>query len=241
MKYIIYTTYMFENESYNLNNVIVNSTPIHCNYINKIEIEELQNANINLFFNSTDDFKHMYQSGETYGWSANKFKILVQIVVDDGINLDLKPKSNNWRVYDVTDQITFNNILTPVDMLSTVFNIELNYYNTKDIYNLNYPSNQQQNYLGFGDEVYFFGNVETRIQAIGYRMSININLDNNKYNYTTNPTWDGNVENYTIPITLENYYSADEFYLIPNTPGRYIPTVHSEYYKYIPYLEKLIE
>lgn len=209
MKYIIYTTYMFENDSYNLNNVIANSTPIHCNYINKIEIDELQNTNINLFFNSIDDFKHMYQSGETYGWSANKFKILVQIVSDDGINLDLKPKSNNWRVYDVTDQITFNNVLTPVDMLSTVFNIELNNYNKKDIYNLdylNYPSNQKPNDLGFGDEVYFFGNVETRIQAIGYRMNITLNLENNKYNYTTNPTWDGNQD---ILISEVGIYSED--------------------------------
>lgn len=209
MKYIIYTTYMFENESYSTNNIIANSTPIHCNYINKIEIDELQNININLFFNSVDDFKYMYQSGETYGWSANKFKILVQIVVDDGLNNNLKPSSNNWRVYDVTNQINFNNILTPVDMLSTVFNIELNHYNDKEIYNLNYlnyPSNQNIGDLGFGDEIYFFGNVETRIQAIGYRMSITLNLENNKYNYTTNPTWDGNQD---ILISEVGIYSED--------------------------------
>lgn len=117
MKYIIYTTYLFETKS---ENIIGNSTPIHCNYINKIELEELQNANISLYFNSESDFKHMYSSGDTYGWSANKFKILTQIVIDDYLNNDLKPKSNEWRVYDVTNQIDFNEYITPLDMVSTV-------------------------------------------------------------------------------------------------------------------------
>ena len=211
MKYTIFTTYIFENDAYDNTNQLAYSTPIHCNYINKIEIDELQNANITLFFESETDFKHMYSSGNTIGWSANKFKILVQLINNNDFNSisEIKPKSDQWRVYDVTDQINFTNFITPADMLSTVLNIELNYYNTKDIYNLdylNYPSNQQPNYLGFGDEVYFFGNVETRIQAIGYRMSININLDNNKYNYTTNPTWDGNQD---ILISEVGIYSED--------------------------------
>ena len=75
MKYTVFTTYMFENEAYNINNPLGYSTPVHCNYINKIEIEELQNVNITLFFQSESDFKHMYSSGNTIGWSANKFKI----------------------------------------------------------------------------------------------------------------------------------------------------------------------
>lgn len=211
MKYTIFTTYMFENESYGITNPIANSTSVHCNYINKIELEQLQNTNINLYFNDETDFKYMYSTGVATGWSANKFKILVQILKNDDFNSveEIKPESNQWRTYDVTDQIIFDDIITPTNMLSTVFNIELNLYNTKEIYNLNYlnyPSNQQPNDLGFGDEVYFFGNVETRIQAIGYRMNITLNLENNKYNYTTNPTWDGNQD---ILISEVGIYSED--------------------------------
>ena len=94
MKYTIFTTYIFENDAYDSTNQLAYSTPIHCNYINKIEIDELQNANITLFFESETDFKHMYSSGNTIGWSANKFKILVQIINNDDFNSvsEIKPK-----------------------------------------------------------------------------------------------------------------------------------------------------
>ena len=210
--YTVFVTYLIECEVYNENGVFGYSTPIHCNYINKIELNSLNNKTINLYFNNIDDLSNMYSGGtEWYGWTANRFNILVQIVNNSNYqNVDeIKPLSNMWRVYDVTNQINFNNYITPNNIVGMAFNVDLGQYEHKNIYDLsyiNYPSNQQTNYLSFGDEIYFFGNVKTEIQAIGYTTDISLNLQNNEYNYTTNQTWDGNQD---ILITEVGIYSKD--------------------------------
>ena len=56
---------------------------------------------------------------------------------------------------------------------------------------LSYPIPAETDKLCFGDEVYFFGNVETDIEADVYTSDLSINLALGEFNSTTNPTWDG--------------------------------------------------
>jgi hypothetical protein len=187
------------------------NTPIHCNYINSIQVDKLKNRNLNLFFESKEEFAHMYSGGtEWYGWSANKFKILTQIINNESYtNLsNIKPESNKWRLYDVTDQIsgdTVNGFITPDIMVGNAFNVSLELYDSQPIYDLNYinyPSNQNPDSLSFGDETYFFGTVRSNIRADVYTTDITIDMSMNEYNHSTNPTWSEGDDVYISEIGI---------------------------------------
>ncbi len=205
MNYTIYTTYLFENDEYTSNNPLGCSSPIHCNYINKLDVETISNSQLSLYFTNEEDFPFMYNGDNNYyKWSANSIKILIQIIDN---NNPTKPKNDAWRVCDVTNQLEFTNYIKPSDLVRKIFNIKLNeYYDfpTYDLTYLSYPTNN--NGLSFGDEQFFIGNVTTKIMAEAHRMSIPINLNNNTYNFTTNPTWDGIQD---VLISEVGIYSED--------------------------------
>lgn len=207
--YTIFTTYMFDVLPYDSG--LGYNTSTHCNYINNIQVDRLKNINLNLFFESKEEFAHMYSGGtEWYGWSANKLKILVQIINNENYNSvsEIKPKSDEWRVYDLTDQVsgqTINGFITPDIMVGNAFNVPLELYNSKPIYDLgyiNYPSNQNPNSLSFGDESYFFGTVKTNIRADVYTTDISIDLGPNQYNTSTNPTWSEGDDVYITEVGI---------------------------------------
>ncbi len=180
------------------------SSAIHCNYIGRIELNDINPTieTIRLKFSDIDDFKFLNSNtGSTTGYSAHKLFALVQLVQYTGVDdlADVKPDPALWKTYELTYQIYpsgTTRLISPYDMVeTTVFEIPLlNYYNTGstefsayDLYYLNYQTNE----LCFGDEVYFFGNVETDIEADVYTSDLSINLALGEFNSTTNPTWDG--------------------------------------------------
>jgi len=180
------------------------SRAIHCNYIGRIELNDINPTieTIRLKFSDIDDFKFLNSNtGTTTGYSAHKLFALVQLVQYTGVDdlADVKPDPALWKTYELTYQIYpsgTTRLISPYDMVeTTVFEIPLlNYYNTGstefsayDLYYLNYQTNE----LCFGDEVYFFGNVETDIEADVYTSDLSINLALGEFNSTTNPTWDG--------------------------------------------------
>jgi hypothetical protein len=203
MAYTIFFTYGFETDSYNPIPQFGSygySDFIYCNYIQKIETDSVANKNLNFFFNP-NDFPFLAGeaiSGST-GWTAKKIYALVQYVNnDDFLTEDIKPSSDKWRKYDVTDQINgyiINQTLSINNLILTTFIINLNIFDSKPIYDLsylNYPTDQpiDNNKLCFGEEQIFFGNVNADISAIAYTSDIVITLPLNKFNSTTNKTWD---------------------------------------------------
>ena len=78
-----------------------------------------------------------------------------------------------------------------------IFNITKELYDTNsgNTYNLhNYidiPTTSQDTKLQFGDEVFFFGNIETDIQAISYKTKFVLPAGGNQFNTSINPTFDG--------------------------------------------------
>lgn len=183
------------------------SQAIHCNYINKIQFDNLTNKEFNIYFENSEEFKFLSTTGGT-GFTAHYIYVLAQLINNAPYNTinDVKPKPQNWKVFNVTDQIVnyvTGQTLSANDITSTVFRVPIDLYNLASFYDLsylNYPANvtgttgQTNQILCFGDESYFFGNVTTSIEAIAYTMDLAINLPLNQFNSSTNETWNSELD-----------------------------------------------
>jgi hypothetical protein len=129
-------------------------------------------------------------------------KIICQLVSGD-----TRPSPTAWRQIDVTSAMTLSNgYITQSSLTGTTFQITADDYNNASIYQLqNYldiPQNGQYNLLNFGDEFYFYGNLETDISATIYEMRYLINLNRNQFTNTSNPTWTTGTKSYITEIGL---------------------------------------
>jgi hypothetical protein len=66
------------------------------------------------------------------------------------------------------------------------------------------PQNGQTEQLNFGDEYFFYGNIVTDISATIYEMKYQINLANNQFTNTSNPSWTTGTNAYVSEIGLYN-------------------------------------
>ena len=187
---------------------------LHCNYYSFISassgVTQTNSENIAVKFGP--EFKFLNQPLNTFtsadlsGYSANSMKILVQMV--EGTN---RPVSTAWREIDVTPDISgtsINGYITMSGITGTTFQINQETYDNATPYNLgNYitlPQNTQSDYLNFGDEFYFYGNLETDISATIYEMKYLVNLGRNQFTNTSNPTWMSGTTSYVTEIGLYN-------------------------------------
>jgi hypothetical protein len=96
--------------------------------------------------------------------------------------------------------------INPVGLSAITYTITPTIYNNGTSYNLgsqiNIPLATETSYLGFGDEYSFYGNVNTDIQATIYEMRYIINLPNNQFVNTSNPTWTAGRTPYMSEIGL---------------------------------------
>lgn len=187
---------------------------LHCNYYSLIKASSgattTNSDNIAVKFGP--EFKFLNQPLNTYtsvdlsGYSANSMKLLVQMVQGDD-----RPISTGWKEIDVTSEISgssINGYITMSGITGTTFQINQQTYDNAVPYNLgNYitlPQNGQNDYLNFGDEFYFFGNLETDISATIYEMKYLVNLGRNQFSNTSNPTWMSGTTSYVTEIGLYN-------------------------------------
>jgi hypothetical protein len=187
---------------------------LHCNYYSFISASSAatQTNSDNIAVKFGPEFKFLNQPLNTYtsadlsGYSANSMKILVQMV--EGNN---RPLSNSWKEIDVTSEISgasINGYITMSGITGTTFQINQEIYDNATPYNLgNYitlPQNGQTDYLNFGDEYYFYANLETDITATIYEMKYLVNLGRNQFSNTSNPTWMPGTTSYVTEIALYN-------------------------------------
>ena len=181
------------------------TSSLHCNYYSVIQGTSTVTANTqNVAVRFSDEFPFLNSS--LSGFSANNMKLLCQIVTGD-----TRPLSSAWREIDVTSAMTLTNgYITMTGITGTTFQIDADNYNAaaSNIYNLaNYidiPANGDTNVLNFGDEFYFYGNLETDISATIYEMKYLINLGRNQFTDTSNPTWTSGTTSYVTEIGLYN-------------------------------------
>ena len=130
------------------------------------------------------------------GFYAHRFKVLMQIVD----NADDRPDPDNWIAINyTTNAITASNGYTINPNLfenqsipQTGFVLTKTKYTTGSLYNLSIlqiPLLNCPEELQFGDERFFFGNLDTSIGACIYRTVFRLNIDSNLYVKSSNPTW----------------------------------------------------
>jgi hypothetical protein len=211
----LYVTYRFTNE-----NSFTNS--LHCNYYTKIQGPDI-NCGIELSQNVSvrfgGDFPCLNQIPElpinpfscdlVSGFFGEKLELICQRVTGD-----TRPESAEWKIIDVTSQISGNSIngyITQSGLIGNTFVINEMDYEDADYYNLNDPLYNDLNLplsgstgttLNFGDEYYFYGSIETDIQATIYEMRYKINLGQAEFLASSNPSWSVNTPSYISEIGL---------------------------------------
>ena len=141
----------------------------------------------------------------TQGFLANKFEILCQKVVGNE-----RPNSSEWVAIDFTSQLSstmVNGYITQEGLTGNTFVITQQEYDNAPTYNLNTyipltPVGYTGTSLNFGDEYYFYGSLETDIQATIYEMKYKINLGQAEFQTTSNPTWTSSKPSFVSEIGL---------------------------------------
>jgi hypothetical protein len=139
------------------------------------------------------------------GFYATKFEVLAQKVPTG-----TRPNPSNWRLIDFTNSIsadTINGYITEDALTGTTFIVTETLYNSAPYYNLNdyidlTPLGNTSPKLNFGDEYYFYGGIETDIQATIYEMMYKVNLNYTEFQNTSNPTWTPGTKSYITEIAL---------------------------------------
>jgi hypothetical protein len=199
----MWVTYRFDSTGF--------TDSLHCNYYSLLKADSTVTANTqNVAVRFGPEFGFLNQPSTPFtqadlsGYSANSIKLLCQMVTGD-----TRPSPTAWREIDITSEISgtsINGYLTMSGITGTTFQIDQDLYNNASIYNLgpilNLPQNGQTNVLNFGDEYYFYGNLETDISATIYEMKYLINLGRNQFTNTSNPTWTSGTTSYVTEIGL---------------------------------------
>jgi hypothetical protein len=191
----IYLTYSLENSAAT---GLTSSLP--CQDYVKITNNSAAAKDVVFRLNETDLLPYMrkFESAtyDGYGFYANKFKLLYQIVPDT----ITRPDSGSWKSYDFTstaittvsgqtiDPKLFENQTPTI----TGFVLDSLKYSASTNFNLipllNMAPNSQPTYLQFGDERFFYGNLETYIGATIYKTIFDFRVNASQFNTTTNPT-----------------------------------------------------
>jgi hypothetical protein len=193
--------------TYRFDTVSGATSSLHCNYYTAIQAPISVTANtLNVAVRFGSEFPYL-QTSSFSGFSATSMKLLCQIVTGD-----TRPSPTLWREIDVTTAMTLSNgFITQSSLTGTTFTITpTDYTPTTGItqYQLNnyidIPTNGQTDVLNFGDEFYFYGNLDTDISATIYEMKYLVNLGTNQFTNTSNPTWMSGTTSYVTEIGLYN-------------------------------------
>ena len=192
----MWVTYRFDSTGF--------TNSLHCNYYSVISATSavtVDSQNVAVRFGPEFNF---LKQDTLSGYSANSIKLICQMV-----NGDSRPLPTAWREIDITGEISgtsVNGYLTMSGITGTTFQIDQESYDNAPSYNLgpilSLPQNGQTNILNFGDEYYFYGNLETDITATIYEMRYLINLGRNQFTNTSNPTWTSGTTSYFTEIGL---------------------------------------
>lgn len=152
---------------------------------------------------------YMMVTGGT-GWYSDEFYILAQRQP-----LGTYPDPTQWTLMNYTSGITNHiagNRIDSTNLESTTFLVT----NTDYINGVNYdlsnfikiPQIAETDYLQFGDERFFFGNIEATALRTRYRTQFVITVPPNLYNTSINPTWANS--NQRVHITDLGIYDVNK-------------------------------
>lgn len=196
----LWVTYRLDSTGY--------TNSLHCNYYQKMVGPDtgctITAQNVAVKFG--DEFPFLFANGSLSGFSANQIKILAQRTDTGSL-----PTPNGWKLIDFTSQIAstkVNGYIPKSGLTKTTFVISESNYTGGTTYELNQfidlPENGESTKLNFGDEYFFYGNIQTGIVATIYDMRYAINLVNTQFLTSTNPTYSPSGKKYVTEIGLYN-------------------------------------
>ena len=191
------------------------TTGLHCNYYNRI-VGDTSAGNRDLKINFGTEWPYLRPMNSSScsfsgtGWNANSFHFIFQKVP-----YGTYPNPALWSIYNATTQIVSGSTTTPLTSTNMSQNVG-GFYMDNNVVAASVPyvlhdyiniplNNGEPNQLQFGDENFFFGNIETDIMATIYEMKYNVTVSNTQFNTSTNPTW--NVGN-KVRITEIGLYDS---------------------------------
>jgi len=175
------------------------TSTIPCQTYIKITNNTSSPKDVSFKINETDMLPYMRKketSTDGYGFYAYKFKLLYQSV-SDSTN---RPDPSAWKQYDFTttaitgvaSQTIDPKLLENQSPLITGFVLDKLKDNTSSIFSLiellNLPPNMSPEKLQFGDERFFYGNLNTYIGATIYKTIFDLRINSGEYDSTTNST-----------------------------------------------------
>ncbi len=191
----IYLTYVLENTT---GTGLTTSLP--CQSYIKVTNSSSNTKDISFKISDVDLLPYMrkIETGgyDGYGFSAYKFKLLYQIVDDQ----NARPEAGSWKVYDyTTTSITTgaNQTISPTALenqapLTNGFVLSSAVNTGATTFDITLPlsmaPNSNPDLLQFGDERFFYGNLNTYIGATIYKTLFDIRVNSAQYTSTTNPT-----------------------------------------------------
>ena len=195
---------------------------MHCNYYSKIlplSSCTITSQDVSVSFDGDLFYMKNWGLDNTSGWAAQTFAVLAQTGTTNS-----RPQPSQWKKIDFTSQILTdgyltNNFINNTGLLNSTFKITVANYTSAPFYNLanqiSLPSTTQLNSnsgpLCFGDETFFYGYIETDIQATIYQMKYLINLPENQFDKPSNPSWSTGI----MPrMTEVGLYDSDKNLLV---------------------------
>jgi hypothetical protein len=191
----MYLTYMLENDlGYGLQN------SISCQEYIKITNNSSSPKDIAFRMAEVDMLPYMRKienvGYDGLGFYATKFKLVYQIVSDASI----RPSSGSWKVYDFTSTAITNlagetidptmlenqNYLVTGFLLTTLNDASATTFDITQTLNL--APNSDSSILQFGDERFFYGNLNTYIGATIFKTLFDIRINTTEYVSTSNTT-----------------------------------------------------
>ena len=178
------------------------TTGLHCNYYPYIIGDTTTGAkDVSIQFGSEFPFIRDYNNTLCLPYSGSgvqvdRFHILYQKTA-----LGAPPNPSQWSIIEMTDNINGHTSGTPIQatgLTSTIFYLTCDTllsattYNLHDYINIPLNNGQEPNSLQFGDEYFFFGNLESDIMATIYEMRYGITIAPNQFTTSLNPSWDSN-------------------------------------------------
>lgn len=210
----MYLTYILGNETDGL------ATALQCQTYTKLTNNTNSMKDVSFKINGVDQLQFMrkIEAGgyDGLGFYAKTFKLVYQTVQDP----NERPSPNGWMEVDFTTTTITGNPGETIDPLllenqaggflfnassiTTPFNISTD---------LNLPLNSAlSEELQFGDERFFYGNIETYIGATIFKTIFDIRVNASQFNSTSNPTRskDLSTNPSVIKITEVGIYDSDK-------------------------------
>ncbi len=192
-----YVTYTFGNDNATSEGI---TASLPCQKYIKITNTTANNKDITFRMNTADDLPYMrkIEDGgyDGIGYHAYQFKVLFQKVADS----DDRPDPTAWKVYDYTTSgltTAAGETINPVQLenqspvtngfvITELTNTASTTFDLTQV--LDMAPKTSPTDLQFGDERFFYGNIETYIGATIYKTFFPITVNSGEFDTTGNPT-----------------------------------------------------